>query len=84
MRAAISATCQVWGPWPTCTFSHVPPATPGGNIHASIVLRRELKHREVGRLLEVTQQQVLRLDLNSCLPGPQVCPPDHMLCSKWG
>lgn len=31
-------------------------------------MKRSLKHRDVGKLLEVTQQSVLRLDLNSGLP----------------
>lgn len=39
-----------------------------GGTHASIVKRRSLKHRDVGKLLEVTQRSVLRLDLNSHLP----------------
>lgn len=48
------------------------------------MLMRKLKFREAGRLLKVTQQQALRMGLNSCLPDSQVSALDPMLCCKRG
>lgn len=67
-RQSSGRLCNV-GPGSTARMPLLPRShsDPLGGIHASI-MKRSLKHRDVGKLLEVTQQSVLRLDLNSGLP----------------
>lgn len=67
-RQSSCRLCNV-GPGSTARIPLLPRShsDPLGGTHASI-MKRSLKHRDVGKLLEVTQQSVLRLDLNSRLP----------------
>lgn len=78
-RQSSGRLCNV-GPGSTAHMPLLPRShsDPLGGIHASIMRKEPKKHRDVGKLLEVTQQSVLRTGSRTL-----VCPSEHGLGSRF-